>query len=142
MKAHMIAPCGLNCTLCGRHLHDNPPCPGCSGPDELKPDCCRVRCAIVRCAFRKDIPGGFCDGCGNYPCQDIMEKEIRYTSAYPMIEAPMANLAFIRQNGMEAFLEQEEKRWTCPSCGGVICIHDGMCARCKAKYTHRTAVKA
>lgn len=142
MKAHMIAPCGLNCTLCSRHLHDNPPCPGCSGPDELKPDCYRVRCAIVRCAFRKDIPGGFCDGCGNYPCQDIIEKEIRYTSAYPMIEAPMANLAFIRQNGMEAFLEQEEKRWTCPSCGGVICIHDGMCARCKAKYTHRTAVKA
>ena len=138
MKADMIAPCGLNCALCSRHLRDNPPCPGCSGPDEFKPECCRVRCAIVHCTVRKELPGGFCDACEKYPCADILEKEIRYTSAYPMIETPVFNLDFIRKNGMDAFLRMETEKWSCPACGGVISVHDGICARCKAKYTHRT----
>ena len=49
---------------------------------------------------------------------------------------------FIRKNGMDAFLDMEKKKWSCPSCGGVICVHDGVCARRKAAYTHRIPSRA
>lgn len=137
INARMIAPCGLNCALCTRHLQKESPCPGCSGPDEQKPDCCRIRCRIVSCRIRRTLEDGFCDACEKYPCADVMEKELRYTSTYPMIETPLANLSFIRQNGMDAFLELEKERWSCPACRGVICVHDGVCASCAAEYTQR-----
>jgi hypothetical protein len=25
---------------------------------------------------------------------------------------------------------QEKEKWTCPRCGGVICIHDRICSEC------------
>ena len=34
-KAEMIAPCGLNCSLCSLALREKDPCPGCNGPDEI-----------------------------------------------------------------------------------------------------------
>lgn len=133
----MIAPCGLHCALCSHRLKDVPPCPGCKGPDENKPECCRVRCRIVHCTLRSNLEGGFCNECEKYPCSDVMEKEIRYANAYPMLESPIGNLAFIAQNGMDAFLETEKKRWSCPRCGAVICVHDGVCSACGAVYTNR-----
>ena len=141
IRAEMIAPCGLNCSLCGLHLRGEQPCQGCNGPDECKPDCCRVKCAIVHCEIRKKQPDGFCDTCPRFPCADVMEKETRYSNAYPMVETPIGNLASIRQKGMEAFLSQERERWTCPDCGAVICVHDGVCSGCGASYTTRIPVR-
>ncbi len=141
IQADMIAPCGLDCALCAGHLRGDKPCMGCNGPDEAKPDFCRIGCAIVHCEKRKALPDGFCDGCGDYPCADVMEKEIRYSNAYPMVETPIGNLAYIRQHGMEPFLAQEQARWACPGCGGVICVHDGVCAGCGGRYTTRIPVR-
>jgi len=28
------------------------------------------------------------------------------------------------------FLEREEERWRCPTCGGTICCHNGICFDC------------
>ena len=137
IKAGMIAPCGLDCALCSRHLKEENPCMGCNGPDECKPDCCRIDCAIVHCAVRRALPGGFCDGCEKFPCKDIMEKEIRYSNAYPMVETPIGNLAYIREFGMNKFIQQEKRRWSCPECGAVICVHDGICSGCGGEYTTR-----
>ena len=142
IEAHMIAPCGLDCKLCSRHLQADHPCPGCNGPDGCKPDCCRVDCAIVHCAVRKTLPGGFCDACVKFPCADVMEKETRYSNAYPMVETPIGNLAYIRKCGMDAFLKQERRRWSCPDCGGIICVHDGVCSGCGGKYTTRIPVRS
>jgi hypothetical protein len=40
------------------------------------------------------------------------------------------NLAFIRNNGIEAFLKKEEEKWKCPGCSGTICCHNGICFDC------------
>lgn len=128
--AEMIAPCGLDCSLCSHAQALTDPCPGCNGPDENKYDYCINRCGIMLCPQRKQNGYRFCDECPDYPCEDVMEKENRYTSQYPLYESPLDNLRMIREEGMEAFLEKEKERWTCADCGSPICVHTGRCSGC------------
>ena len=128
--ADMIAPCGLDCSLCKRALQREDPCPGCLGPDDRKPPFCSEKCGIVRCAARRENGWRFCDACPDFPCADVMEKETRYTSKYPRRESPLENLRASREGGMEAFLEKERAAWTCPSCGSPVCVHTGRCGGC------------
>ena len=54
INANMIAPCGLDCSICKRALAETDPCPGCHGPDENKPEFCAKRCGIILCRKRKE----------------------------------------------------------------------------------------
>lgn len=139
--AKMIAPCGLDCSVCIGALREKSPCTGCWGPDDTKPEFCSSQCKIATCTIRKTLPGGFCDECPQYPCTETMERENRYTNDYPLSESPMENLAFIRKEGMTAFLDRERTKWSCPSCGGTFCVHTGRCATCRADHTHRQSRK-
>ena len=134
ISAAMIAPCGLNCSLCKRALAETNPCPGCNGPDENKPEFCAKICGIIRCRKRIDNGYEYCDECPDYPCEDVMEKEARYTSQYPLYESPGKNLRDIRELGMEQFLKNEWDHWTCGECGHIICVHTGICSGCGEKY--------
>lgn len=137
MNENMIAPCGLNCALCKRALQKESPCPGCLGDDSQKPEFCANRCLIHHCELRKSLPDRYCDSCEKYPCKDVIEKEIRYSNAYPLIETPIGNLSYLRENGMDAFLQREDERWRCPACHGTVCVQTGVCAECGASYTQR-----
>jgi rubrerythrin len=53
----------------------------------------------------------------------------RYRTKYHM--SMIENLENIRQNGMEAFLQSEETRWTCKVCGNILCVHRDACPACK-----------
>lgn len=138
MNEQMIAPCGLNCAVCKRALAPEKPCPGCLGESENKPEFCARLCGIRNCRTRAGFPDRFCDQCERFPCGDVMEKEIRYANAYPLIECPIGNLAFMRQYGMEALIARETQRWTCPDCGGTIAVQTGVCAACGKAYSDRT----
>ena len=129
-NADMIAPCGLDCSICKRALAGTDPCAGCRGPNDNKPEFCSERCGIILCEKRKSNGYLFCDECPYFPCADVMEKETRYGSQYPLRESPLENLRFIREAGMAAFLERERKQWTCSVCGGIICVHTGVCSDC------------
>ncbi len=131
----MIAPCGLDCSICKRALAETGPCAGCRGPNDNKPEFCSAGCGIILCEKRKANGYLFCDECPDFPCADIMEKETRYGSQYPLSESPLENLSAIRKTGMAAFLERERRTWTCPACGGVICVHTGVCSGCSRQYT-------
>jgi hypothetical protein len=41
------------------------------------------------------------------------------------------NLTFIKENGIEKFLEKQEQIWKCPNCGESICCHNGICFNCE-----------
>ena len=130
----MIAPCGLDCTICHRAVEPVNPCKGCRGPVEFMADYCLNRCPIRKCDKRSGFATDFCDACPDYPCEEVMEKQTRYTTEYPLVESPDENLVSIRENGLEAFIAEETARWTCGECGGVICVHSGTCARCGKTY--------
>ncbi len=135
--AEMVAPCGLDCSICSQALKKTNPCPGCNGPDENKPDFCARRCEIVLCRKRKKNGYAFCDECPDFPCEDVMEKENRYTAQYPLRESPLENLLMIREQGMEAYLVQERRLWTCETCGSPVSVHTGICCGCGAKIERK-----
>lgn len=135
--ADMIAPCGLDCSLCSYAQKKTDPCPGCNGPDENKLEFCRSGCGIILCRRRKEEGYRFCDECPDYPCEDVMEKENRYTGWYPLTESPLRNLREIREKGMDAFLEKQRVQWSCRDCGAPICVQTGVCSGCGKKYGNR-----
>ena len=44
------------------------------------------------------------------------------------------NLESIRDIGLEQFAERENKRWTCPNCGAIRCVHSDFCLNCKEAW--------
>ena len=70
----------------------------------------------------------FCNECKDFPCKRLKTLDKRYRTKYHM--SMIENLEFIKEKGMDRFLEKEEERWCCPSCGEVICCHNGLCLNC------------
>lgn len=121
----MIAPCGLDCSVCIARLEKTPPCPGCWSKEEGKPEHCARLCEIAFCEHRKELKDGYCDKCPDYPCAHILKMENKYQHDYPLKESLMDNLAEMRRLGMDEFLRNESEKWCCVHCGGIICVHTG-----------------
>jgi hypothetical protein len=132
MKEIMIAPCGMNCSLCAAYLGMK--------NDLKKKGFNRSYCAGCRprgknCAFMKKscekLGQGliqFCYECEEFPCQRLKHLDRRYRTKYHM--SMIENLNFIKEHGMKKFLEKEEATWRCPTCGGTISCHVGLCLQC------------
>jgi hypothetical protein len=132
----LIAACGMNCGICIGYLREKKPCGGCFKKDDLnKPNVCRS-CAIVNCAFLTKTESGFCYDCEKFPCSRLKQLDKRYRTKYSM--SMIDNLIFIRMNGMEKFLENEQKRWTCAVCGSGISVHRDYCLNCKTELRNNT----
>jgi len=76
----------------------------------------------------KAAPSGFCFECPKYPCRRLKDLDKRYKTKYSM--SMIENLGFIREHGLNAFVEKEDLRWRCTKCGGTICVHRGYCYQC------------
>lgn len=50
----------------------------------------------------------------------------------------MENSEFIRQHGLNVFIEKQKEMYTCAKCGGVISIHDRECSECQEKIEQVT----
>ncbi|MBS7009574.1 DUF3795 domain-containing protein [Anaerostipes sp.] len=124
--AVMFAPCGMNCLVCYKHCFHKKPCSGCLKGDEGKPEHCR-RCRIRECTAGKNL--SYCYECADFPCRRIKSLEKSYNSRYhtSLIE----NSNTVKLYGIEALLEQHQKKYKCPKCGGIISLHDQECSECK-----------
>lgn len=132
MQEALIAPCGMNCSLCVSYLamqHDlkrrgfsRKYCPGCLPRGQ--------HCTFMRrhCELLGKGAVRFCYECEQYPCHRLRALDRRYRSKYHL--SMLENLELIRQQGMAVFLEQERQKWSCPTCGDAICCHVGLCLTC------------
>lgn len=127
MEKALIAPCGMNCGICMAYLREKNRCPGCRGEDINKPASC-VGCIVVNCEMIKKSVSGFCYECPDIPCKKIKQLDKRYRTKYRM--SMIENLEYIKEHGMEKFLEKEEEKWRCPECHGIISCHVGFCVDC------------
>ncbi|NMD69799.1 DUF3795 domain-containing protein [Bacillus sp. DNRA2] len=131
MEEKLIAPCGMNCSICVSFLakkydlnkkgFKKTYCAGCldSGRNcTLKKHCGLLWKGLVR----------FCHECGVFPCSQLKALDKRYRTKYHM--SMLENLEFIKEHGTESFLVQEEEKWCCPECGEFICCHNGLCLNC------------
>ena len=128
----LVAPCGMDCNVCSGYLairHDlkrkgirMSTCAGCRPRDK--------HCAFLkkRCASLRNQMVSFCYECKEYPCENLVHIDTRYTTYFRM--SLLDNLLMIQKNGMDQFLRAEADKWRCPACGGVICCHNGLCFHC------------
>lgn len=136
----LIAPCGMNCTLCSSYIafkndikNKGVKMPYCSG--------CRPRnkkCAFLkkRCDLILNNEVRFCYECEKFPCQYLQHIDKRYRLNYRM--SLIENLEFIREKGINKFLEKENKKWRCSYCDGYISCHNGLCFNCSLeKLKHK-----
>jgi len=130
MNTSLIAPCGMNCGICLGHLRDKNVCQGCWGDIAQKLHHC-ANCSIKNCELLANTDSKFCYECPKFPCTRLKQLDKRYRTKYHM--SMIQNLETIRGEGLNKFLQQEHKRWLCPVCGGVICVHSDYCLNCKGK---------
>jgi hypothetical protein len=112
----LIAACGINCGICRAHLRPNNPCSCCT---DIRPDSpkTRVLCLIRTC---KERLGQYCFDCAKFPCEKLKHLDKRYREKYGISE--IENLKFIRDKGMDKFIESEREKWQ--SSKGILCVHD------------------
>lgn len=127
LAAELIAPCGMNCGLCSGYLRGKKNCLGCNGVNEGKPNYCVV-CRIKSCEQLSGDEQSFCGDCETFPCKRLKQLDKRYRTKYGM--SMIENLGSIREIGLDVFVASEQKRWTCPECGGLICVHKVTCLAC------------
>ena len=122
--SQLFAPCGMNCMVCFAHCSTKKACGGCLGT-ESKPGHCRT-CLRKNCAAEREL--SYCYECSDFPCRRIRDLDRSYRKRYgvSLIEQSL----FVKENGIELFLENERKRYTCAACGGVISLHDHRCSEC------------
>lgn len=142
MHEELIAPCGMNCGLCANYLamqydlkkrgFHKSYCPGCRPRGE---NCIYMR---QKCDLLGEGLIGFCYECADYPCRRLKALDKRYRTFYHM--SMIENLVFIKEHGIESFLEKETEKWKCPECGGVISCHNGVCFHCHPDDLRNRAV--
>jgi hypothetical protein len=131
IPAALIAPCGMNCRLCRAYGREKNACPGCRGDDSLKPKT-RVICKIKNCRKIKNGRHKYCFSCTSFPCAALDHLDDRYRTRYAM--SMIENLKSIKELGIRQFTKNEEKRWACPECGTILCVHRENCIHCGHKW--------
>lgn len=124
----LIAPCGMDCGICLAFLRDKNRCNGCREFSNQKPEYCR-KCIIINCELLQKTDSKFCYDCEKYPCKRLKQLDKRYRTKYHM--SMIENLELIRTTGLDSFVEMENKRWRCSSCGTILCVHRDLCLQCK-----------
>lgn len=133
MKEELIAPCGMNCSLCIGYLAMKNEvnkkglkrvyCEGCIPRGKnclhMGDQCQLLGKGLVR----------FCYECKDFPCKRLKALDKRYSTKYHM--SMIENLIAMRDSGLESFFKKEAEKWTCPDCGNMVCCHIGLCLNCK-----------
>ncbi len=128
MKISMIAPCGMNCTICKSQFKEPKTCAGCNTESNNKPKYCSV-CKIRICSRR---PKGdkYCFKCDIFPCVRLKLLDKRYRARYGM--SMIENQLYIQRHGIRGFVKSEQKKWVCPRCGKTLCVHKENCVFCSS----------
>jgi Protein of unknown function (DUF3795) len=130
----IIAPCGINCSLCRAYIRERQPCPGCRGGDDNKSNSC-LTCVIKNCS--ELAAGGlqFCSSCDQLPCANLLHLEARYQAKYSV--SVIENLVRIKTVGIKYFVAEETAKWSCPDCGTLLCMHKPQCVNCGHTWQDR-----
>lgn len=133
MEEQLIAPCGMNCSLCVAYQSEKYDlkkkgfnrqyCPGCipRGKHCLH---MQAHCKLVGEGFVR-----FCYECVSFPCKRLKNLDKRYRTKYHL--SMIENLKQIKEQGLESFVTDQKSKWRCPGCGELICCHNGLCLNCQ-----------
>jgi hypothetical protein len=129
----LVAPCGMYCALCSGYLamkndvkRNGVRMSYCHG--------CRPRgktCAFLKkkCPHLLNHTVQFCYECSDFPCDPLKHLDTRYRTLFRT--SFIENLRCIQQQGMNHFLDDQKKKWRCPTCGDLRSCHNGLCFHCQ-----------
>jgi len=132
---NLAAPCGIYCGTCRQYilwkkdlLEERGYKVGCKG--------CRIRnknCAFIRrdCPLLRKRELDYCYECEQFPCPNLLKIDSQYQKRWSV--NLVENLKRIKEVGVEKWLQEQKELYTCPECGGEICIHDVECYDCGNK---------
>jgi hypothetical protein len=131
MNAKLIAPCGINCSVCLGYLREKNRCPGCRETGGNKPEYCN-KCIIRNCQILREKGMKYCsDRCEKYPCKRLKGLDKRYRTGYAA--SPLENLENVKKYGIRRFIREEKTRWKCKKCEATLCVHRDFCLKCGEK---------
>jgi hypothetical protein len=124
-----VAPCGINCGTCvaffGYTMSGKKRKHSCDGCWTRKNPCAFIKKNCKKLANKKI---DYCFECNDFPCNVLEKLDYQYKEKYGM--SLIENLKEIQRKGITEYLKYEEERWRCPSCEGVICVHNKKCYSC------------
>ena len=129
--SELIAPCGMNCALCKGYIAYSRGIPRQRGKVAHCAGCLPrgKNCYIKRgCSKLSKHEIQYCYECDAMPCKSLQHLDRRYRERYGM--SMVENLKMLKAKGMDEFLVSQAERHRCPSCGDVVCVHDGKCYSC------------
>ncbi len=109
-KYPIVGACGLNCGLCPRyHTEGTSRCPGCCGPDfgQKHPSCGFVTCCVKQRKLET------CAQCTDWvDCERLARvlEAAKSQDSFISYRPVPANLAFIREDSIEEFVNQEKEK--------------------------------
>jgi hypothetical protein len=127
MEFRPDAYCGLYCASCtvflatknntisklaeewGKNVNDITCC-GCKS--QTVTEFCRS-CALKTCAAAKGLE--FCIECDDFPCRSL--ENFKNDKRYPYHIEVYDSLKTIKEHGVEYWLDEMKKRWSCSQCG-------------------------
>jgi len=125
-----LAPCGVYCGACPSF---NKTCFGCSSEiNETTRSKSRIGCFIRSCCYNIE-KHDFCIECNQFPCIKITKKLLKSHPGEPKFkyrhEIPKIFIK-LKEMGINDFLIFQKKRWSCPSCGGIVHFYHYICSQC------------
>ncbi len=122
---HVAGICGLFCGTCPAYPET---CEGCLSGKLAE------HCAICAAGFRDCARGHQvtrCFECGEFPCSrlETFSKE-HIVNGICHHTHVIDNLRYMKDHGIEAFLESQVKETTCPDCGQFIIWYETECRKC------------
>lgn len=104
-------------------------CSGCKS-DQVYAGC-RV-CMFRGCVAEKGV--AHCVECADYPCS-MYKRWQGAASILPHVGEASSSLDTIGRDGLEAWLEAQRKRWSCPDCGEPFSWYAAQCGNCGHSLT-------
>jgi hypothetical protein len=110
-------------------------CEGCTSG--IVPSQC-AKCSFRDCATQKGITS--CSECEDLPCKALIElgEERARKDNLPHLSLCQGNLQTIKRVGIQEWLKQQDKRWSCGSCGRKLHWYSETCPSCGTKFHNAT----
>lgn len=116
---------GLRSDLARRYGHEpeDVRCLGCRARPE---DCWSGFCEFKRCVMRREVE--FCCECPDFQCKKLKA----FFKSSPRRKLARENLKRIKEVGWERWIQEQDRRWRCPTCSHKISFRQTRCTFCGA----------
>jgi hypothetical protein len=147
-KTLLLGICGVYCGACTtyRAYNDNDQtlidwevkmgmprdeiyCRGCTS--DLVNEWCS-KCDFRKCVEDKGIT--YCFECADFPCKKLVD----FSKTRPHRTLGLQNLRQLKETSIKEWLKQQEKRWTCSTCGKKLHWYSEECPDCGEKFVDAT----